>query len=39
MEKIGFSFKDSIMSDATQLTADEIQQYRDQFNDNPDQQI
>lgn len=36
MGKIGFSFKDSIMSDATQLTADEIQQYREQFKDYPE---
>lgn len=35
MGKIGLSFKDSIMSYATQLTADEIQQYREQFKDNP----
>ncbi|MDJ0843714.1 hypothetical protein [Crocosphaera sp.] len=36
MGKVGFTFKDSMMSDATQLTADEIQQYREQFKEDPE---
>ncbi len=33
-EKIGFSFKDGIMLDTTQLTPEKIAQYRIQFADN-----